>query len=242
MAEFALIFVVALGAAFLQRVAGFGFGIMFMSVMPFFAPSYAEALTLSGTLALICATVSGIRYRKWLCWRKLVVILPFFLVTSFFAGSVVTKVDSMILKRILGGALLLAGLFFILTDGKMKVNCSVPMQAFLGTLSGITGGLFGIQGPPAVIYFLSCTDRKEEYVALAQWYFICANISMTLYRIREGFFTTYVATGWLAGVCAVLLGLWLGSFVYGKVPMQFLRKGIYIFIALIGLAVLIGLR
>lgn len=50
--EFILIFVMAFGAAFVQRVTGFGFGIFIMTVLPYLLPSYGEATTLSGMLSM----------------------------------------------------------------------------------------------------------------------------------------------------------------------------------------------
>ena len=41
------------------------------------------------------------------------------------------------------------------------------MQVVLGVMSGIMGGLFGMQGPPAVLYFLAVAESKERYAALA---------------------------------------------------------------------------
>ena len=49
----------ALGAAIVQRVSGFGFGIFIMTVLPYLMPTYGEALTLSGTLAIVTVALSG---------------------------------------------------------------------------------------------------------------------------------------------------------------------------------------
>lgn len=46
------IFLLTLGASFVQRATGFGFGIFIMTLLPFLMPSYGEATALSGLLAL----------------------------------------------------------------------------------------------------------------------------------------------------------------------------------------------
>lgn len=46
---FLFLFVTA--ASFTQRVTGFGFGIIVMTVLPYLLPSYGEATALSGLLA-----------------------------------------------------------------------------------------------------------------------------------------------------------------------------------------------
>ena len=46
------IFLLTIGASFVQRTTGFGFGIFIMTMLPFLMPSYGEATTLSGLLAM----------------------------------------------------------------------------------------------------------------------------------------------------------------------------------------------
>lgn len=41
------IFLLAIGASFVQRTTGFGFGIFIMTLLPFLMPSYGEATALS---------------------------------------------------------------------------------------------------------------------------------------------------------------------------------------------------
>ena len=234
-----IIVITAFLASFIQRVTGFGYGIVFMTVAPFLMPSYGEATALSGMLTIVCALVTGVKMFKYVPWKRLMVILPTFLVVSFLAVKVVAHADSRLLKHILGVILILVSLYFIFVNGKIRMKPSVPVQLGMGTISGAMGGLFGMQGPPAVIYFISCTDRKEEYMGLTQWYFIIGNIAMTFYRAGNGFLTAGVSKAWLCGVPAVLLGLLVGSIVYSRMPIEKIRKFVYIFIGVAGVAALI---
>lgn len=233
-----LIILFAFLATFTQRVSGFGFGIIFMTVAPFLMPTYGEATALSGMLALICALGTGIQLFRYIPWKKLIVILLTFLVISFFAVKIVASLDNHLLKRILGIILILVSAYFFFLNGKVRMKPSVRVQVCMGTISGMMGGLFGMQGPPAVIYFVSCTDRKEEYMALTQWYFIVGNIALTIYRAGNGFITPLVTRTWLMGVLAVILGLYVGSKVYSRISIATLRKVVYIFIGVAGITAL----
>ena len=62
------IILLAMGASFVQRTTGFGFGIFIMTMLPFLMPSYGEATTLSGLLALTTSTLIAIRYYKYVNW------------------------------------------------------------------------------------------------------------------------------------------------------------------------------
>lgn len=225
-------------STFIQRVTGFGFGIVFMSVAPYLMPSYGEATALSGMLALVCALGTGLQLVKFIPWKKLTIITATFLVISFFAVRLVAHVDSKLLKHILGVVLILASIYFSFINGKLRIRPGAGSQICMGTLSGMMGGLFGMQGPPAVIYFISCTDSKEEYMAMAQWYFIIGNVAMTIFRAGNGFLTGVVLKSFLIGIIPLAAGLFLGHILYRHLKIDTVRKFVYIFIGVAGIVAL----
>lgn len=232
--EVVLIFVMAFGAAFVQRVTGFGFGIFIMTVLPYLLPSYGEATTLSGMLSIMTAIpILGYIWNN-LDWRKLLPIMITFLVTSWMAVQLVSLAGDGLLKRILGGVLIFASVWFYFFNDRIKVNPTMSIQISMGTLSGFMGGLFGMQGPPAVLYFLSVARDKNQYMALAQAYFLIGNVVMTIYRAQSGYLTKAVGIGWLYGVVAVILAVWIGGKVFERISVQTLRKIVYIYMAISG--------
>lgn len=233
-----IIFFASLGAAFVQRVSGFGFGIFIMTMLPYLVPTYGEATTLSGSLALVTSLIIVAKMWRHIAWRKLLPILITFLVVSWFAVQFVAHSGDGLLKRILGVVLLLASIYFFFLSDKIRIKPTLPMQVCMGTLSGFMGGLFGMQGPPAVLYFLASTQKKEEYMALAQTYFLVGNVMMTFYRAHNGFLTPLVMEYWCYGLCAVLLGTWLGARVFRLIPIGLLRKIVYAYMGLSGVVAL----
>lgn len=233
-----LLVVMCFGAAFVQRVSGFGFGIFIMTVLPYLLPTYGEATTLSGALALVTSVVIVSRTWKWIKWRKLLPILVTFLIVSWFAVQFVAHSGDGFLKRILGVVLILASLYFFFLSDRIRIQPTLGMQVAMGTISGLMGGLFGMQGPPAVLYFLASAEKKDEYMALAQTYFLVGNVVMTCYRAHNGFFTPLVGTYWCIGIAAVLLGTWIGAKVFRLIPIQVLRKIIYAYMGISGIVAL----
>lgn len=231
----------ALIASFIQRVTGFGFGIFIMTVLPFLMPTYAEATALSGLLALISAFATAVQMFRYLDWKKLWLILLVFLVVSFFSITAVARIDSHLLRRVLGGVLILISIYFFFVSGRIHMKPSAPVQLGMGTVSGLMGGFFAMQGPPAVIYFLSCTETKEQYMALISTYFVIGNTMMTLFRAGNGFVTAAVGRAWLISIPAVAVGIWLGTKVYKRMPIEVLRKVVYAYMAVAGvIAVIFG--
>lgn len=228
----------SMGAAFVQRVSGFGFGIFIMTVLPYLMPSYGEATTLSGMLAMITSSIIVARMWRHLCWKKLATILVTFLLVSFFAVRFVAYADGTLLRRLLGVVLIAASLWFMFLKDRVSLPTSVPVQVGMGTLSGIMGGLFGMQGPPAVLYFVQTNTTKEAYIAMAQTYFLVGNLAMTFFRAHHGFLTIEVATAWLWGLPAVIIGTWIGSQAFRRLSLPHLRMLIYIYMALSGLMAL----
>ena len=86
-----LLVLMCIGASFVQRVSGFGFGIFIMTVLPYLMPSYGEATTLSGLCAMSMCLYIVISHWKHIRWNKLWYLLIVFLITSFFAVHFVSQ-------------------------------------------------------------------------------------------------------------------------------------------------------
>lgn len=239
LSDIILLMLLAAVSCFVQRVTGFGFGIICMTALPYLVPSYGEAAALSSMMAAVASLVPAVRTFRFIPWKKLIPILLTFLAVSFFAVGIVTKVDGTSLKHYLGAVLIIVSVYFFFFSEKIHLRPSLPTQIGMGTLSGFMGGLFSMQGPPAVIYFISASDGKREYLALTQWYFLMGNIMMSVFRAQRGFLTPYVWEGFLFALPAIAIGLWLGAEVYRKIRGELLRKIIYCFLAVAGVLALV---
>jgi len=234
-----IIALAAMAASFTQRVSGFGFGIFMMTILPHVMPSYGEAMAISGLLATITALFPAITMRKHMNVNKLWPILLTFVIISFIFTVLMTKIDSRSMKHVLGAILIAVSIYFFFFSDKIHIKPSMATQISMGGLSGIMGGLFAMQGPPAVIYFLGCSDDKNEYIALTQWYFLIGNIMMTFFRAGHGLVTLAVGKTFIFAVIGVLAGLWLGAKVYEHINGKLLKKIVYGYMAVAGLITLV---
>ena len=210
------IFLLSIGASFVQRTTGFGFGIFIMTMLPFFLPTYGEATTLSGLLAITTSAVIVWRMRSYVIWKRLWPILLTFIVVSTIAIFALTHIEDHILRRILGVALIVISIYFALFSQKIKLPTTKRVQVGAGTLSGLMGGFFGMQGPPAVLYFIQSEPSKEHY----------------------GFFTTTVLTDYCFGLGGVVIGTTLGAYVFKRIPNRIFRYIVYAYIAISGVIIL----
>ena len=158
-------------------------------------PSYGEATTLSGLLAITTSAAIVWRLRSYVTWQRLWPILLTFIIVSTVAIFALTRIEDHILRRILGVALILISIYFMLFSKRIKLparTCSLArarttkkVQVGAGTLSGLMGGFFGMQGPPAVLYFIQSEPTKEHYMAMAQTYFLIGNLRFLHYDCRH---------------------------------------------------------
>ena len=233
------IFLLSIGASFVQRTTGFGFGIFIMTMLPYFMPTYGEATTLSGILAITTSAVIVWRLRRFVTWQRMWPILLTFMVVSTMAIFVLTRIEDHILRQILGAALIVISIYFALFGQKIKLPTTKQVQVGAGTLSGLMGGFFGMQGPPAVLYFIQSEPTKEHYMAMAQTYFLIGNVMMTLVRAYNGFFTTTVLTDYCFGLGGVIIGTSLGAYVFKRIPNRVFRYVVYAYIGVSGMIILL---
>ena len=237
----AYIFLLALGASFVQRSTGFGFGIFIMTALPFLMPSYGEATALSGLLALTTSVTIVIRYHKFVNWKRLLPILSTFVLVSAVAIFMLNRIEGRTMRMILGGILILTSIYFSCFKDKLKryIRPTLGCQIGAGALSGIMGGLFGMQGPPAVLYFISSEPDKEHYMAMTQMYFLIGNTIMTAVRAFNGFLTPDVGKVYLYAVGGVIIGILAGGWAFKHIPNRIFTYIVYAYIGISGAVILI---
>ncbi|MBQ0016957.1 MAG: sulfite exporter TauE/SafE family protein [Bacteroidales bacterium] len=233
------IFLLCVVAAFIQRSIGFGFGIFIMTMLPYLMPSYGEATTFSGIMALLSSIAIAWKSRHITPWRKMWVVLIAFFIVSWFFVAIVSTAPSAILKKILGAMLVIAVIWFAFISKHITVRPTIGTQLTVGALSGVMGGLFGMQGPPVILYFLSCTSSNKSYMALAQTYFVIGNLIMTVFRATHGMLTPTVGISCLYGLPGIIIGAYLGMKASSHISHSLLRTIVNIYIALSGIVALI---
>lgn len=234
------VFLLCIGASFIQRTTGFGFGIFIMTLLPFLMPSYGEATTVSGLLALTTSLAITWKMRRYISWSRLLPILITFVLVSGAAIFVLSKVEDHWLRRVLGVVLILTGLYFAFFSKRIKLSPTLPVQITTGTLSGLMGGFFAMQGPPAVLYFISSEEDKEHYMAMTQCYFVIGNLLMTAVRAMNGFLTPAVGVNYLYGLGGVVIGSSLGAYVFSRIPGRAFRYIVYSYIGISGVIILLS--
>ena len=233
------IFLLAIGASFIQRTIGFGFGIFIMTALPFLMPSYGEAVTLSGLLALTSSSVAMYKYRKHVTWKRLLPILAAFLVVSTAAIFMLKKIEGTTMRMILGLVLILISLYFSFFKEKIQklVRPGLKYQVGTGIVSGAMGGLFGMQGPPVVLYLINSEPDKNHYMGMIQTYAVVSNLIMIASRACNGYITLAVGTSYLYSLAGLAIGVLAGSWAFSRIPNRLFTYVVYAYIGISGLII-----
>lgn len=232
------LFLACIVASFIQRTTGFGFGIFIMTLLPLWVTGYGEATTLSGLLAMTTTLLITLRMYRFIVWQRLWPILCTFILVSAMGIHLLSKADDRLLQVALGVALIAVSLYFFLFSRHVRLRPTRLMQVVAGSLSGLMGGFFGMQGPPAVLYFIASEPDKEHYLAMTAAYFLAGNLAMTAVRAAHGFLTPEVGISYLYGVGGVFVGSWLGSLVFRRLSGPLLRYIVYLYIGISGILTL----
>jgi uncharacterized membrane protein YfcA len=239
--EFSIaIFLLAIGASFVQRTIGFGFGIFIMTALPFLMPSYAEAVTLSGLLSLTSATVVMVKYIKFVSWKRLLPVVAAFFAFSTLAICLLDRIEGPTMRRILGVMLIFLSFYFSFFKEKLQkyIRPTVGWQLGTGSASGIMGGLFGMHGPPVVLYLIVSEPDKDHYMGMIQTYAVLTNVIMLAVRAFNGYVTPAVGITYLYGLGGLVVGVLAGNWAYKRIPNRVFTYLVYAYIGISGAIIL----
>lgn len=229
----------AAGASFVQRTIGFGFGIFIMTALPFLMPSYGEAVTLSGLLSLTSATVVMLKFIKYVTWQRLLPMVAAFVLFSTIAICLLDRIEGQSMRIFLGIMLIIISIYFTFFKEKLQkiIRPTKRWQLGTGSVSGIMGGLFGMHGPPVVLYLISSEPDKDHYMGMIQTYAVITNITMIIVRAISGYVTPAVGTTYLYGLSGLAIGIIAGNWAYSRIPNRLFTYIVYAYICISGIII-----
>ena len=225
-------------AVLIRSVIGFGDGLIAMPIFVILL-GIKTATPLIGLIApTISFTILGSAWRQvniWAAWR---------LILGAFMGIPVglwalTSVPEDIVKFFLGLVLILFGGYSLFTP-KLP---SLPNERYalgFGFVAGILGGAYNTNGPPAVIYGSLRRWPPNQFRATMQAFFFPTGLMILAGQGLAGLWTRQVVTLYIFTLPFIFAAIWIGSRINGKIPAQQFGKIIYLFLLIIGLAMIIG--
>lgn len=238
MTQYLSVLFICLAGGFIQASTGFGFGIFVLIFLPNIYP-HGTAVAISQSVSTVSTLFLALRYHKNIRWKVMIpLLIPTVLVGIFFTRFSFS-ISASNLKLLLGCLLVLLSVYFLVYAEKIAIKPTPLIGVTMGTIAGMGNGLFGIGGPPAVLYLLPSLQDKIQYIATIQAYFCCCNIVNLVVRILGGMIKLEHLPAIGFGWGGVAIGSLTGLLFLNKMQLPFLKKIIYAFVGLNGIWIII---
>jgi len=233
---FALVGVIVFLGQVVYSSIGFGAALVSISLLSLF---FGNLDLIVPFFLLLCLPVEAwVSLRDWKqlnfssTWKILLAMSPFLVAGSFF----LKHVEDGRLLFLMGIVVITTGIYYLKYEKKLHIKRAGPWLTLLtGAGSGLLGSLFGMSGPPLVIYYQSLSLSKSEFrVALISIFFGMGLFRAAVYSWM-GFYSVPMIHAVLLFLPFSLCGLWLGNFMHHKINEAHFRKGISILLTLSGL-------
>ena len=147
-------------AGLIRGFSGFGSAMVFLPVAgqfvsPIWALSILAVMDLFGPLPLLrAASKKVMRADLFRLISAMLLVLP-------LALWVLSRSEPILFRYLVSG-LTLALLALLLSGLRLPANLPKPLLYMVGVISGVTGGLAGLPGPPVIFYFMASPHAADR--------------------------------------------------------------------------------
>ncbi|WP_137821475.1 sulfite exporter TauE/SafE family protein [Pseudomonas sp. D(2018)] len=220
--SFAELFLLGIPAVLLTGISKGGFGGALGGIaVPLLAlmmpPTQAAAIM----LPILCmADITGLRrfYGKW-DPRNLKIMLPGALLGVLVGTLSFGLLSERLIGLMIGGIAIVFFLLNVLNAAAAQAPSApkVAKGTLLSGIAGFTSFVAHAGGPPIMMYLLPQQMDKVRYVATVNCFFLLTNAIKLVPYALLGQFTTTSLTASLALAPIVVVGVWLGIWLQGRV-------------------------
>lgn len=225
--------IIAFLSALIQITGGFGFGSLFVPFVALLIP-YKDATMISVLTCMFLQITVVIRYFKKIQWDSIIVPALVSFITTSIGVHLMVSFSSSTMAILLGIFLWILALYLIFISPRVHLSKNIPTKVAVGALSGFTGGMFAVGGPPMVAYYNSVIDDSITYQATIQTYFFITSIVILINDLMYTKFTVKLAGLSVASVFGCLIGTFIGTKILNKISMTTVRKIAYTVMILAG--------
>lgn len=227
-----LISIVIFMAGFVQGLSGFGSILLALPIL-----SLLIDIKILIPLMVLCGwSVSIFLLIQLRLHLDLEKILPLFLgaIPGIPLGVLfLKKIDPVLIYWILGLILITYSLYMLFFKYQ-KRGISEKWGYVFGFLSGFIGGGLSAGGPPVIVY-TSLQDWKKDIIKVTlQGFFVISGLLTVFVHALSGLTTPLVIKYYFVSIPMLILGTYLGSFLYGKISEESYRRLILLLLAALG--------
>ncbi len=232
-------FIVALGH-FIKGLSGFASALFAIPLLALFLD-----IKFVVPVFLLFDFVSGIiltvQTRKFIDRKEAMLLLLGLVIGTGIGTYFLVSFGDVALKRVFGGLVILFALRMLIWNNegvRKQINrIWAPVSGFLG---GCIGGMFGLNGPPMILYLTQqLKDKRVFRATLYAVFFVDACYRLILYSFSR-LITVEIIKFALYLTPFLLIGLFLGSKLHNKINERIFRIVIAVILSCAGVLLLIG--
>lgn len=197
-------------------------------------------------LIVLCGLVtqgSGIwRVRRAISWRT---VWPFVIggALGVPAGTaLLTTVDQKTLRLSIGVLLVIYSLYSLIRPALKQVRGGVPTDFGVGVANGLIGGLTGLGGIAVTVWCQLRGGPKDAQRAVFQPVMFSTFVMSAISFGVAGAFTIETLKLYALALPVLIVGIWFGFRLYGKLDDAAFRKLILLLLLMAGVALIVPMR
>jgi len=197
-------------------------------------------------LIVLCGLVtqsSGIwKVRRQINWRT---AAPFIIGSAVGVPggtALLTSVDATILRFSIGLLLVIFSLYSLFRPALKPVQGKVPIELGVGVANGVIGGLTGLGGIAVTIWSQLRGGSKDAQRAIFQPVLFSTFAITAIALGVAGRFTVETFKLYAFALPALVVGIWVGLKLYGRLDDAMFRKAILSLLLISGLSLIVPIR
>lgn len=231
--------IAAISAFFIKGLCGFANTLIFTSVLSF-ANNNINISPVELLIGYPSNAILTYKERKKVNPKVCIPIALLVILSSIPGIWLLKRVDATYVKIFFGVIIILIGIQMFITDlRKDKKKPSKVMLVFVGVLSGILCGMYGI-GALLGAYMSRVTDDIHEFKANMSLVFFLENTFRIILYLATGIITWQVFVKALSVIPFMLIGLFLGIYSSKFLNNKLARKLVIVLLIISGAALIIN--
>lgn len=170
-------------------------------------------------------------------------ILLFAIPFLFFGGWLLKKISFYSVAELSLGLIIIILAFYYMffpnSEFRFISKDNLFIKFIFGTLSGVLGGVFGISGPPLVIYYKICNFTKAEFRATMIGCFLPMSSLRLVFYYLLGFYNIQICYSALVLYPFVIVSIFMGNIIYNKINENLFKKIVTIILFINGILLFI---
>jgi uncharacterized membrane protein YfcA len=219
-------------------VTGFGASPITVPLLAHFLP-LTFVLALVGILDLASGLALGFHTRRQASRGELLALIPFTLLGLVVGVTLLVNLPRAVTLRTLGAFACAYALYATVrrpTPPRVGRGWAVPA----GLVGGVLGALFGVGGPPYVMYLSGrVTDPAARRATISQMVVLSVGLRTVVFAVAGLLFSRALWTAAALLLPAAWAGVWLGNRVHLRVPPETTARMIGAALFLTGLSLIV---